>query len=58
MRLLVVEDEKDLNSIIVKNLEAEGYGEDAGFLKSPGDSGLLYGRHAPPGAGGDTCYVF
>lgn len=25
MRLLVVEDEKDLNSIIVKNLEAEGY---------------------------------
>ena len=36
MRLLVVEDEKDLNSIIVKNLEAEGYivdsyydGEDA-----------------------------
>lgn len=36
MRLLVVEDEKDLNKIIVKNLEAEGYivdycydGEDA-----------------------------
>lgn len=36
MRLLVVEDEKDLNRIIVKNLEAEGYivdycydGEDA-----------------------------
>lgn len=25
MRLLVVEDEKDLNSIIVKNLQAEGY---------------------------------
>lgn len=40
MRLLVVEDEKDLNSIIVKNLEAEGYivdscydGEDAVLFK-------------------------
>lgn len=25
MKLLVVEDEKDLNRIIVRNLEAEGY---------------------------------
>ena len=31
MRLLVVEDEKDLNSIIVKNLEAEGYIVDSSY---------------------------
>lgn len=31
MRLLVVEDERDLNSIIVKNLQAEGYIVDACF---------------------------
>ena len=27
------------------------------FFKPSGDCRLLYGRHAPPGAGGDTCYV-
>lgn len=39
MRLLVVEDEKDLNSIIVKNLQAEGYIVDACY---DGEDALLY----------------
>ena len=39
MRLLVVEDEKDLNSIIVKNLEAEGYIVDSCY---DGDDAVFY----------------
>lgn len=39
MRLLVVEDEKDLNSIIVKNLEAEGYIVDSCY---DGEDAVLY----------------
>ena len=39
MRLLVVEDEKDLNSIIVKNLEAEGYIVDSCY---DGDDEVFY----------------
>lgn len=39
MRLLVVEDEKDLNYIIVKNLEAEGYIVDSCF---DGEDALIY----------------
>lgn len=39
MRILVVEDERDLNSIIVKNLEAEGYIADSCF---DGEDALLY----------------
>ncbi|MDO5145637.1 MAG: response regulator transcription factor [Eubacteriales bacterium] len=39
MRILVVEDEKDLNSIIVKNLEAEGYIVDSCF---DGEDAFLY----------------
>ncbi len=39
MRLLVVEDEKDLNSIIVKNLEAEGYIVDSCY---DGEDAVIY----------------
>lgn len=39
MRLLVVEDEKDMNRILVKGLEAEGYVVDSCF---DGESGLDY----------------
>ena len=39
MRLLVVEDEKDLNSIIVKNLKAEGYIVDSCF---DGEDAVIY----------------
>ncbi|MCD8021355.1 MAG: response regulator transcription factor [Clostridiales bacterium] len=39
MRLLVVEDEQDLNRIITKNLEAEGYIVDSGF---DGEEALIY----------------
>lgn len=39
MRLLVVEDEKDLNSIIVKNLEAEGYSVDSCY---DGEDAVLF----------------
>lgn len=39
MRLLVVEDEKDLNSIIVKNLEEEGYIVDSCY---DGEDAVLY----------------
>lgn len=39
MRLLVVEDEKDLNRIIVKNLEAEGYIVDSCY---DGEDAVIY----------------
>lgn len=39
MRLLVVEDEKDMNSIIVKNLEAEGYIVDSCY---DGEDAVIY----------------
>ena len=39
MRLLVVEDEKDLNRIIVKELESEGYLVDSCY---DGESGFDY----------------
>ena len=43
MRLLVVEDETDLNSIIVKNLEAEGYIVDSCY--DGGRCRILYDNH-------------
>lgn len=39
MRLLVVEDEKDLNSIIMKNLQAEGYIVDSCY---DGEDAVIY----------------
>ncbi len=39
MRLLVVEDERDLNNIIVKNLKAEGYTVDSCF---DGEDAVIY----------------
>ncbi len=39
MRILVVEDEKDMNAIIVKKLRSEGYSVDACF---DGEEGLSY----------------
>lgn len=43
MRILVVEDERDLNRIITKKLKAEGYGADACF---DGEEALAYLRAA------------
>lgn len=44
MRILVCEDEKDLNKIITKTLKGEGYGVDSCF---DGEEGLYYIENTP-----------
>lgn len=44
MRILVCEDEKDLNKVICKKLTAEGYGVDACY---DGEDGLYYIENTP-----------
>lgn len=44
MRILVCEDEKDLNKIITKTLKSEGYGVDSCF---DGEEGLYYIENTP-----------